>query len=347
MNFPYIESVDDFRRRIKEAERDSEAERRVRQYLLKEWGIDVDNLPLPEVDEPTVGPARQLPAENIEMRILRTLAEEYGINFLPLTFKIDTYTSNNPLKSSYVNRKLVEENGKNGGWRIRKERIARPLEKQVLCRIETVHGVPLDEYYEKRWSAYGRGHFDFGSTFSSALAQNLNNGRENIIENVWIEVNGKGQAEKFTYDPEKKAYVCAKAGMELSIDEVAKLAEQRKARPDASWYYQKLYLLIPGILCPQSLLMVTPWEQDDGKIQGMAHEAYEEIKGVAGVYPATARFYDVNNDERYIKTLGKYPAYRQPEPELWIEGDNLKMEGNFYKDAKTIAGKFLKEVLER
>lgn len=165
-----------------------------------------------------------------------------------------------------VNKRILTEKG------IKRKKIAKPEEKEVLREIITTSGEKLPEYH---WKIYELNPKDCSYMFSQFLAEYLNAG--NITERVWIqkENNGRVKEYPFDWDKENKCYYSQKLCETLTKEEVIELAEKNKVRPDAKDYYEKLYLFIPGILYPNFVLMEVPWENEDEKIQKIARKGYE------------------------------------------------------------------------
>ena len=251
-----------------------------------------------------------MPTKNIEGIITEITAEISDGNYTPLGFTADGYVSSNSYKVSLVNKRILTEKG------IKRKKIAKPEEKEILAKIITTSGKTLPEYH---YTMYELSPKDVSSLFSKFLAEYLNAG--NITERVWIqkENNGRVKEYAFDWDEENKWYYSQKLCESLTKEEAIELAEKNKARPDARLYYENLYLSIPGVLYPNFGLMVTPWENDDEKIQKIARKGYENAKEIAGVYPLVIPFYDVEKDENYRK-LAKYPDW------LYISEERERIE---------------------
>jgi len=124
---------------------------------------------------------------------------------------------------------------------IKRKKIAKPEEKEVLREIITTSGEKLPEYH---WKIYELNPKDCSYMFSQFLAEYLNAG--NITERVWIqkENNGRVKEYPFDWDEENKCYYSQKLCETLTKEEVIEL-------------------------------MVTPWENEDEKIQKIARKGYE------------------------------------------------------------------------
>ena len=266
------------------------------------------------------------------MHGVKHLANLFGFDFEALEFTIDTFTWSNPLKKSYVHNRIAADR------RIVKKKIAMPRNGDVLRCIETFENVRLAEYHEKLYDkAIASPRQELSHIFAGALLQSLERG--NVPERVWI-IKGR-RSEPAVWNEERKKYVLMKTGQEMEVEEVMDYAERGRARPDASWYFERIYLFLPGILCENLAFFVTPWENDDEKIKSIAKRSYEAVKRAAGVYPLTVPFFDSNLDERAKTKLGKYPGYTLVEESVSVAND---CSGNFYRESERIYRKIYEDV---
>ncbi len=331
--FPYVLSPKALKEEVKKR-KESNVRERAAKYLKEKWGIDADSLPLPEPEEETLTVARQIATSNIEICGLKNLAENYGLDFGTAELTIDNFVWGNPLKKSYVHNRIVNER------KIEKKKIAKPKDGEVLRCIKTLEDILLPEYHHKRYyeKVIRKEKNDLSDIFACALSQSLENGR--TPKAVWIIENGR--SEKGVWDEKEKVYILRKSGRKMKIEEVMEYAEKSKARPDASWYYTNLYLLLPGILCEEMALLVTPWEEDEEKIKSLAKKGYEEVKRATGVYPLTVPFYDPNKNERAKIRFGKNPGCVLVEEEVDVKHNP---SGNFYKDSKYLYEELYKALM--
>jgi hypothetical protein len=254
------------------------------------------------------------------------LAREYDLERTDLAFYSDNYISNNPYKSSLVNLRILKKR------KIEKRKIANPRHNEVLRNIRTFNGDKLPEYHQKLHSKSEGKIIDVSDVFSAALEQSLSSGY--IHEKVWVIESGVGTP--YYWNEERKVYVHKRKDgkeEEKEVEEIISLASRGLARPDAKWYYQHIYLLLPGILVQNLILAVTPWEEDDEKIKEFAKKSYEKVGKICGVYPLTLPFYNMENLEN-ARNIYKHPSYLilEHKPEIRLE----ELTGNFYEDSKRI-----------
>lgn len=329
MNFPYINFISQVEKELKNSKRKIAKEKTIK-HLKKEFGVSWDEVDIPG-DRIEFCLARQVATSNVETVLVYELTKVYGAKFAHFSFEEDHYVSANPYKVSLVKVRTRE----NGQTKIK--RIAFPEEKEPLGKIKTITGEFLPEYHNRNFKILEAENRDFSSLFAKVLAESLKHGY--IHKKTWIiekDANEKYKANKYYWDG--KDYV---SGVKkLSKREVVELAERKLARPDASWYYKNIYFFIPGILW-NLILCVTPWEEDDEKIQEFVAKSYKHVKEVSGVYPLITPFFNIGNYKKARTKLGKHPEYviLKEIPEISVESQK-----NIYEASKIIGYELIKYV---
>lgn len=325
----YVKSIDELE---KNSGLYGDATERAIAHLLK-LGINFYDLPHPKIKdgEVVLALARQVQTYNLEHIMADMLAEAYGLKRLDLSLTIDHYVSS-PDKLSRVWLRRLKEG------RIEDEVIANPKKGEVLRDIKTLDGVTLPEYHKALQMKSKAEMFDVSQMYSSAIAQSLSNGYKHST--IWLAEDGK--AKKYTLDRGVGTY--RNNGTERSIDEVINLASHGDARPDASWYYENLYLL-SHVLIPNMVLVETPWEWEGEKIRTLAEGAYRDIESVTGIQPPTIRIVGMNRLDEERKLLNtEHPSYviLDETPEIPLQGTS-----DFFADSMDIRRALINYVKSR
>lgn len=205
-------------------------------------------------------------------------SRRYNASVLELTF--DGYVSS-PYKRSFFDQYSLD---------LETNRILRRRQEfpSDLADFRSI-GVGSDnlvESYRKKSADFAR-IFDISTLYQRVLAANLASSKDPISE---IVVSIDDRICKYQFDKQSRKYCNLKSQKSLLIDEVYSLAVAGKARTSSSWNYQNLFFLIPGILCPNFTLCVTPFEFDDEIIFGNSKKGIERAFEVAGVYPKILPF---------------------------------------------------------
>jgi|GEM_PF-1834684 len=329
----YIDSLEEYlgQSKAREAAREKAID------YLNSIGICFDELPLPHINDGDVvlALARQVQTYDVEHAIIDNLAEINGIKRIDLSLGADHYVSNNIHKSSRVNTKVL--NGKS----ITGEVIARPSNGDILREIMTNKGATLTDYHHRDLAKKADAElFDVSGLYSNALAQLLSSGQNQ--DTIWVLENGK--SKKYSWIGSKGKYT--NNGNEISSDEMIDLAYRDKVRPDASKYYQMMYLLQPGILNPAMILADTPWEHDCKKIYSAANDAYMFAEKVAGIPPATVQICNIDSLKKTKDVfIAKHPSQMILDEVPKIEPKGIS--GNFYDDSVNIEEAVLQYVKSR
>jgi len=284
-----VNSLRDLKKELNDGNR-QEAEVRARRYLTS-IGINPDELPMPDFDELTVGMYRQVPTSNLESVVVKNLLDTYGIRRTDIGLYSDHYVSSSSYKSS-----LVRPRTWNG--HVRKKKLAKPREGEVLREIKTLTGERLTGHHENLYRERIASDMDeYSELYSKVLEESLSNGH--IHKRVWVMEDGL--AKPYMWDEEKRLYR-SKNG-EKSLEDVITLSSRSLARPDAGWYYSNIHLFQPGILLQNFVMVECPWEMEDEKIRGYAEKSYAKVMEITGTFPdltPTGNFYQ---DSRRIEEM--------------------------------------------
>jgi hypothetical protein len=305
MKLPYVCTVEGLQkqRELRKGPEGQQARSKALKFLRQEWGVDAGELELSGVWLP-----RQLARPDAEAFVTAVFAEMADMSPGILELTLDSLVDC-AYKRSFINQVVLSEPEQ----RIFRDNGPMPENGTSLDELRTTDGSNISESLRTA-SKQVLGDMnisDISPFYSSVLEMNLDaaiSGKVPAIDKVVLK---KGKIiREFALRGDK--YCCA--DQEYSLAEVKEFASQKLARPSAVWNYNNVYLMLPGILCPDAALVVTPFEFDPPKIRSSALAAIKRITEITGLPPmmlpmvsmSTMGTQEIN---RAKSMLGKYPEY--------------------------------------
>ncbi len=305
IRLPYSCSAEDLQRQIEKRRGSAgiSARDKALASLKTTWGIDAGALRLSGIWLP-----RQLARPDGEAFVTAALAQMSGVPAGILELTLDSYVDCAYKRSFTKQIFLSEEKGS-----VFAENYPSPAYGTSLDELKDNEGGSLVRSLRglTRESLGNIGISDISGFYSEILVMNLSAAQKGAacpIPGVMVKSGGK--IREFILRGGKYGF----CDSEYSFSEMSELAGAGLARPSATWNYENVYLLIPGILCPEAALLVTPFELDPVKIQSAASAAIRRMVSELGLAPLLIPMIpmslaDTASMARAKSKLGKYPEF--------------------------------------
>jgi hypothetical protein len=305
IRLPYSCSVEDFQKQLalRSGPAGMNARSKALAFLSKSWGIDAGDFSLSGIWLP-----RQMARPDGEAFVTAAFAQmcDVSAGILELTF--DAYVDCAYKRSFTKQNVLSERDG-----RAYLEQYPVPANGTCLDELDNGKGQNVMELLRATTGEFlgGVGISDISGFYSRILGMNIAaaaKGTAPAIGNVMVKT--EKLLREFVFMEGKYR----RAGQEYSLGQMKELADSGLARPSATWNYENIYLLIPGILCPEAALVVTPFELDELKIRSSAFSAVQEMSRNFGFPPflvpmVPMSMVNTQNMARAKSKIGKYPEY--------------------------------------
>ncbi|MCP4646547.1 MAG: hypothetical protein GY852_02280 [bacterium] len=307
LKLPYVRSGNDFQRQmgLRTGPVGIEARERAISFLKTKWGVDFDAL---ELNIKGLWLPRQIARPDGESFLTARIAQAFGIDSGILELTLDCFVDT-AYKKSFIKQRILSE--EEGTIRLRKAPL--PKRNTSLDEIPAEDGTNLAQrlraFLEKTLRMMDLE--DISPVYSKALEMNLDGatkGTNQPVDAVMLKADGILVTARL--GPTKKNYLFGDKN--FSIEKMKEYAQLKLARPSSLWNYRNIYLLIPGILCPEAAFAVVPFEFDDAKIGGAAFSAIGRIEMIYGLPPLLIPIVPTSNIDTgtlaFVKSkLGKYP----------------------------------------
>ena len=305
IRLPYSCSVDDLQKQL-EMRRGSAgaiARDRALVQLRKRWGIDAGDFRLSGIWLP-----RQIARPDGEAFVTAAFAQmsdmQAGILELTLDSYVDCAYKRSFTRQLFLSEKkgsVFAEKYPSAAYGTSLDELRGNDEKSL---VQSLRGISRN--------ALGQvGISDISAFYSEILVMNMSSAQKGTAQPVpRVMVKSEGRIAEFTLRGDGYGF----CDTSYSFSEVSELAAAGLARPSATWNYENVYLLIPGILCPEAALIVTPFELDPVKIQSAAFAAIRKMDTELGMPPLLLPMIpmslaDTPNMAKAKSKLGKYPEY--------------------------------------
>ncbi len=307
LKLPYVRSGNDFQRQmgLRTGPVGTKARERAISFLKNRWGVDFDAL---ELNLKGLWLPRQIARPDGEAFLTARIAQAFGIDCGILELTLDCFVDN-AYKKSFIQQRILSE--EEGTIRIMKSPL--PKRNTSLDEIPAGDGTNIAQllrsFLEKTLQIMEVD--DISPAYSKALEMNLEGalqGTNEPIDAVMVKLDGI--LTNFRLASTEKKYLSG--NKEFSLEEMKESARLKLARPSSLWNYKNIYLLIPGILCPEAAFAVVPFEFDDAKIGGAAFSAIKRIEMIYGLPPLILPIVPSSNIDTgnlaFAKSMiGKYP----------------------------------------
>lgn len=305
IRLPYSCSAEDLQRQIERRRGPAgiSARGRALASLKTTWGIDAGGFKLSGIWLP-----RQIARPDGEAFVTAAIAQMGGVPAGILELTLDSYVDC-AYKRSFIRQVfLSEEKGS-----VFVEQYPAPANGTSLDELRGNDGKSLAESLRglAGQSLGQAGISDISGFYCEILAMNLSaaeKGAARAIPSVMVKMGGR--ISEFVLRGDRYGF----CDSEFSFSEMSELAAAGLARPSATWNYENVYLLIPGILCPEAALVVTPFELDPVKIRSAAFAAIRKMDSELGMPPLLVPMVpmslaDTPSMARAKSKLGKYPEF--------------------------------------
>jgi hypothetical protein len=305
IRLPYSCSAEDFQRQreARKGPAGTLARDKALAFLKQTWGIDAGDFNLSGIWLP-----RQLARPDGEAFVTSAVAKMCGVPAGIIELTLDSYVDCAYKRSFTKQAFLCEEAGK-----AYVEQYQKPGYGTSLDELEDGSGASLLESLRTltRQALASVEISDISGFYSRILGMNLASAMKGAAQAIGnVMVKSQKRIQEFRLQDQKYCF-CDES---YSYAEMYDLAEAGLARPSATWNYENVYLLIPGILCPEAALVVTPFELDPVKIQSSAFSAIKKTTVEFGLPPLLVpmipmSLLDTPDIGKAKSKLGKYPEF--------------------------------------